>query len=284
MSLKPQRQLSSIIFTKSGKVYPSREDLPRGQKELEAVMAEKFVGALKKFHSLNLSNIKLREDNADFTCEKTNGRIIEVQVREVVDQFSNRLRIMRETYSQAINESFALIFPELNGFRLDIVDSGMEPFLPSLKTKIGKTHLGQIFNNIAELANGIGTLERGKMRTKTWLIGKNNIRICCMCKHSNEKHQQTAGSVYWSGGRVFSPNEQMLPLVSAIFSKARMYPNSTEEFWLLLYSSDYPISKDDPEVRRAIDLLNEMEHPFRQVWFLFPYDNHNYGHVFRIFP
>jgi hypothetical protein len=65
----------------------------------------------------------------------------------------------------------------------------------------------------------------------------------------------------------------------------KRYAKSTSaKFWILAYSVDTLLSKDDPDIGEAQQLLETTHHPFDDVWFLYPYAENDLGALIHVWP
>ena len=125
--LKPDRPLSSIIFSDSGKVRLATERLPRTQDELELAIGRKFLGALAHFQNRRLTDLTKGAGRGDLLCLDEGRSEIKIQVVEAVDPIASTLMQRRRAYSEALLVNAADVLERFAGCRLFFIDSGNVP-------------------------------------------------------------------------------------------------------------------------------------------------------------
>ena len=279
--LKPDRPIASLAFSDKGKVRLRVEHPPRTQNELEFRIGEKFLGSLSHFNGLVLTNLYSGEGRGDLICSDTKGQLIKIQVVEVVDPIQSILSQRRSMYTDAIASSDCLRL--FTGCYLSIVDSGSEPFLPSIRKSNGKACLAELLQFLEEMGREIDTLSVGKLRHRKCKLHSNEIELGLLCERKAPAHESFPCQVHFSGGRAFLPNEHRAFVSDAIRKKVGMYYSKPrEKFWLLAYSTDTLRHEDDEDIMLAKNYLTEHRHPFDAVWYLYPYDNRPIGHIVQI--
>lgn len=84
MPRKPSRPVGHIVFPKSGAPYPVVEALPESKDELERVIAQKFVDALRERFNRELDSPRRGDTWPDFWTHEA-GRQIGLEVVEIVN-------------------------------------------------------------------------------------------------------------------------------------------------------------------------------------------------------
>ncbi len=195
-----------------------------------------------------------------------------------------RINEQRASYSAQLIANYPEVVHRFPGCRLIIVDGGSEPLLPKIHTKNGQAHLSEIAEQLHRLSDGISTLEVGKTRVRRYEIGPSHMAIWVRCKRVANSEAGIPPQLNWTGGYVPDVDYFRTLLADSVRAKITAgYSKPTEEFWLLLCSSDIIPQHDDAQVVEAAAAL-EGDHPFDQVWFLFPYSNQNLGHLVKIWP
>ena len=283
--LKPDRPLASIVFSKRGKVSRHIEHLPRIKKTLELAIAQKFVHSLEHFWEIELTGVTQAEGQGDFLVCKTTGSPILVQITEVVSQQMREINEQRSTYTAHILEEYSSLLEGFSGCRLIITDDGVGRTLPQVDSKHGQANLSDIAKSLGEMANGISSLELGKIRVRRYGIEPSKTQIIVTCERLRPPNAGFQSIFNWTGGYVPDPTSYRDILAERVRAKIDLgYEKPAGEYWLLLYSSDILPMSDSPEVAEAANVLEATTHPFDQVWFLFPYPNQDLGHLVKIWP
>jgi hypothetical protein len=282
-SLKPDRPLASLAFSKTGKVRLEIEHLPRTKKELELSIRRKFVSSLSHFHNRWLSDIRSGGGRGDLICKDMDSSIIKIQVVEMIDPILSILTQRRTSYRQRIMSEYSEILDLFQGCYISISDTGNAPFLPPIQKKEGIVCLRQIVAKLADLGENIASLPIEKIRVCEWKIGKEEVELLFLCERFAPKDMGLPYSFRFSGTRYFSPGEYRYFLRDAIRNKIeKRYSKSEEKFWLLVYSTDTLLTYDDPDILESVNSLKAKSHPFDAVWYMYPYDNSELGHLLLI--
>lgn len=281
MALKPPRTITSIVFEKSGKVYSKSEDMPRVQKDLELVIAKKFAGSISRFFGVNLIKIEPCENEADFTAH-LGKELIRVQVEEVVDVKGKIIEDRRKIYLKNLLNLRHDAFKGLQGMKVNFVDSGDSP-LPDPKKKEGKMCLEEIVTSFDKHINELHTLGFRKIRSRKVNPKSTSVFVSVMFERLSEAQQSLEVIVGWGGGRAFI-NGDKVSIVEFVRKKVKQYPKQKGEFWLLIYSHDIILTPEDQQINDLATLLKSEDHPFTQVWFIYPYDNQDLGSLIKIYP
>lgn len=279
--LKPERNLASIVFSKSGKVWKQTEELPREQKQIELVIGEKFVGSLAHFRDIQLSQLqKSLDEPGDLICQDANGKQIKIQMAEAIDVTGEKLRKQRQSYLEELRRRHPGLLTALKGFRLTLTADENEPQLPNINSDKGQKAIDELASFLGGLAGSLATLKPGKRRVKKSQIS--GIEFFADCEHGTSVDLPV--QLHWGGGRHFNPEEPRLPLVNVVLQKIEKYGKPKGPFWLVIYSSDFPLRPEDEEMVQARTILAKRSHPFDMVWFLFPYNNRAVGHLVQLWP
>lgn len=285
--LKPDRPLACWVFSDKGKVRRSVEHPPRTQDELEVCIGRKFAGAMEHFHKVLLTDIDTDSDEpGDISFRDEDGTIGRIQVVEVVDPVLTVLKERRIEYQETIVSEYAEILESFRGCRLEFIDTGNEPYVPSVGRREGRECVRALATKLDALGSDIGSLAVGKLRARTWHIGRKKVRVSVVCERFADPAHDIPCGLSWGGGRSVDPGEHRLFLSATIRKKVEKCYRKPKDgpFWLLAYSSDVLCHQEDEDVVAATKLLTEAYHPFDSVWYFYPYDNRQLGHVVRLWP
>lgn len=284
--LKPDRPLASFVFPKKGKPRRAIEHLPRTQDELEVAVGRKFTGSLSHFLGRNLSELVSGAGRGDLLCRDEKGSVIKIQVVEVVNQNLRKLSEMRNNYSEYISKRHAVVLNKFRGCAVTLVDVGDPPYLASIRSTLGQSCAKQLVQWLSDIGNEIDTLECKKIRSRRLTVTPFQREVSVTVERYLPAEDSAPMSFSWSGGgpgyRVDQPRN-LLP--SAVRGKInKHYPKPQEEFWLLAYSTDTLLHGDDPDIEQTASLLSDLDHPFDQAWYFYPYNNVDLGHVVHVWP
>lgn len=284
--LKPDRPVTSIVFPKKGKVSLAAEHLPRTQDELELAIGKKFIGALAHFYGPKLSDLKSGSGRGDLVCNDEQGSVTKIQVVEVIDHKLRRLSEMRQTYAEYIRREYPAVLNKYRGCAVTLVDNGEPPYLPKIKTKDGKQSADHLAAWLADIGDKIYTLECKKNRIHSSTVGPSERGVTAFIQRFAAAGEDGRFSFRWSGGGPsYRSDEPRNVLPAAIKGKIeKHYSKPNEQFWLLCYSTDTLLREDDPDIRESFTLLDNGNHPFDEVWYIYPYNGVDLGHIVHVWP
>jgi len=281
--LKPSRTLATVVFPKKGKVYKNIEALPRTQKELELAIGQKFVKSLFHFHQIDLEEVRPIEAEGDLTTKRDDGKLITIQMTEVVDQGMRQIRDQRDSYRELLLTKHHDIADLFDGCRVSIVDSGTIPLLPKPNSKKGLQIVSDLAIELRRIGELISTLQVGKIRTRKIFLGPRNVELGIICERIVEKDQGLSSQFIWSGSYLINQDLRQNLIANVVLEKIKMgYIKPKGEFWLVIYSLDITPMPNDIEIIEATRRLQETIHPFDQVWFIYPYPNLDLGHIVNL--
>jgi hypothetical protein len=92
--------------------------------------------------------------------------------------------------------------------------------------------------------------------------------------------------LWTGGGPSYRTDLARALLPAAVQSKIdkRYAKPASAKFWMLAYSVDTLLSKDDPDIVESRRLLETSTHPFDDVWFLYPYAEKDLGALVHVWP
>lgn len=282
---KPARNPSHLVFPKAGPVRFVEEQLPRNQESLEFSLGEKFQGAMQAFHETSLVVSADRVEPADLRYTAVNGDHIDVQVVEVVDLRLRQLLRMRTSYVAAIHESPENGLSRYGGCWATLVDSAEPPYLPDPRTVEGQKCLHQLLDHIASVGESLGSLDVGRIRSRKTLVGSTGRSVALIVERLAPSSASTQFTLQWTGGGPpYRSDVSRGYLTAAVRSKiAKHYAKpASAQFWLLAYSIDVLLAKEDPDLLECRALLSTEDHPFDKVWYLYPYAAQKLGHLLSV--
>lgn len=282
--LKPDRPIASIAFPKSGRPRLEVERLPRTQRELELSIGGKFLGALGHFRCERYADLRPGSEPADLVCKRKDGSDVAIQVVEIVDHNIRLVQTMRRSYAAAMEAEYQPVLAAFRGCSVTLVDPGAPPYLPLVRTAGGRASLQQLVSGLTVIGADIGSLGLRKIRTTRLSIGPDGTDIHVLCERFAVAGTDIPFSFRWSGG-AYRIDEPRALLSGAVEQKIRKgYARPSSAFWLLAYSTDTLLMEDDPDVLRAEQVLAAGGHVFDAVWFLYPYNDLELGHLVRVWP
>lgn len=274
-----------MIFPASGPVRLELEHLPREKKQLELTIGKKFLGAMSHLGLGTLTVEARTEEPADLLCIDSDGRRVGIQVTEMVDVFGAKLNAHRDNYLRALKESCADTLEKFSGCALEFLDDGTNDFFPPLNRSKGEAMLADLASHLETLGREIDTLGVNKIRHRKLEIGASGTAVSLICQRREEPTPESAYSIRWGRQRVFNREEINGLLSETIRNKIKMrYGPPKYEFWLLVYTTDMPITRDEASIGLAAALLECNPHPFNKIWFFFPYHDRERGHVVQVWP
>jgi hypothetical protein len=284
---KPKRNPSHIVFPEKGAPYFVVEQLPRDQEGLELTVGRKFFGALRQFEGIELDGLARGLEPADLTCRSSDGTAIQLQIVEVIDQRLRELLHMRSSYRDALVQTLGDGLRLFSGCRVLLVDSGDPPYLPNVTSTDGRECLRLLAEHIRGVGADIHTLALRKIRCRETQITTPARTVGVLVERFVGAGESVPVDFAWTGGgpsyRTDVPRGLLPAAVRSKIDKRYAKPASTK-FWLVAYSVDSLLSKDDPDIAESQRLLETSSHPFDQAWFFFAYAEKNLGALVHVWP
>ena len=282
---KPSSPLGHIVFPGKGKPYQVIETLPDSSDDLESAIVRKFIGALKHFENRELCDLQRGNVWPDFRC-KERGQIIGIEIVEVVNQVHAKNRHIQDRYLKRIRELIDDVYACLAGLRIDLIDGYQQPPYPSLTTKAGRLLSQFIADNLkAEIEN----LERLQgLCVRRWQKGPTVPEAGAFIRRTAPLSSGSPAVLRFQG--TFSDRLNIVEnlLKSAIEGKInKNYPELSEgKLWLLAYEvfGVSVVPRPSTALDLAEKLLQSREHPFDEVWYIFPYAQQTLGHIEKVWP
>ena len=280
--LKPDRPLQSFLFSDTGKVCRAVEHLPRTQDDLELVIGQKFSGAISHFRKQRLTEMISGSGRGDLICRNDSGMQVKIQVVEVIDDIQAAWKDRNNSYREHLVWKYPEVFALFNGCRLILFDKYDTAFSPNLRTRHGQIYLDELAKNLKIVGMEIGSLPSGMIRHRKMEIGSPKIPVIFDCERFQPAASNIPCQIFCNFGRATISIEQYV-LTNAILKKIQKYYSKPKElFWLLAYSTDVLLRDVDPDVVAAAHALDQAIHHFDTVWYFFPYDNRESGHIVQV--
>lgn|GEM_PF-3507894 len=285
--LKPARNPGHWVFPKEGPVRRIIEEFPRVQEDIEFTVGKKFLGSLNHFKNIYYENLRTGDEPADLVCSTRDGSRVNIQVVEVVDRQLRQLQRMRSSYREALLMNLGEEIMAFNGCRVSLVDSGDPPYLPAPDSNVGQDCLEILLKHIRNVASDIHTLEVGKIRSRSTMTANPARKIGMIIERKMVPANPARLEFHWEGSgpsyRVDISRGLLSEAVQTKIDKSYAKPRDGT-FILLVYSIDSLITKDDPDVIESKRLLETNDHPFDEIWYIYPYAERKLGSIFRIWP
>lgn len=282
MPKKPNRPFVSIAFSKSGKVSKKVEPTAPDTAQIELRVSRALLSVLVERGLPKVLKVERGAEPADVTVQLTDGRSIDIQVVEVVDPVLIRAKEITDSYTAAIRAQHPEILAALRGILVSIITRPDDPQLPRLSSKAGASALRALLDLLREEAQAIGSLPRGKRRNRKREISEQDVFLSF--EHLSDS--EAPAEIHWPAGRYFKPGEPRTFATTAIAGKIdKHYSKPANPFWLLLFATDtIPLTENDPDCAAARLLLSTVNHPFDEVWWIYPLPNRDSGAVLKIWP
>lgn len=284
---KPEREVGVIVFPKDGAPYLDVERLPGEQDKQELIAVKKLLGALAHFKDKHYRNPRVGSGGTDdIVCESEDGSTIEIQVAWTGDDNIRQLREMRDSYVNVIANEHLEVLKAFHGCNVDLVDTGDPPYLPRVKTIEGQRCLDELVSGLMNIGSQIDTLQVGKISGRKLNIGPDRREIGVICERLPSTNNDMPCSIRWTGSLpVYGGDGRRNTLSETVLKKInKSYAKPENEFWLLIYSTDLPLTDTDPDISSAQEILNKSEHPFDIVWYLHPHPNLERGILIKVWP
>jgi len=277
--------LGHIVLPKKGPVRKVIEPLSDIQEELETAIAQKFVGALKYFEGRTLTALTKSHLWPDFTAQE--GSINwAIELTELLEPRHAVAYQLQQSYRTAIVDRLGEIPKFLNGIDVLVCDNYQEPPFPKVDTPQGDKIVSTIVNELNILSEDLAKLPV-KGRLIRDLVGKQDVvphlSLFCLRFASTD----TPGQIRFSGTFPIAVDDAHHLLERTILSKLeKHYPSwGGYRFLLLVYEVRMLGSETDKvALGYARNVLQSCDHPFDEVWYLYPYAERDLGHLIRVWP
>lgn len=282
---KPVPPLGHIVFPKAGPVRKVVEPLSDMQEDLETAVVQKFVGALKYFEGRTLTGLKKSDPWPDFTAREgtTNWAI---ELTELLEPKHAALYQLQQSYRAAIVDRLGGIPKFLDGIDVLIDDNYQQPPFPAAHTPQGDKIVSTIVNELNILSDDLAKLSVERILIRD-MVGKQDavprLRLSCFRFASANR----PGRIHFSGTFPIAIDDVRHLLQRTILSKLEKHYQSWEghRFLLLIYELRMiSVETGGVALAYAQNVLRSHDHPFNEVWYLYPYAEQDLGHLVRVWP
>jgi hypothetical protein len=194
---------------------------------------------------------------------------------------------MRSSYREALVQTLGKELLHFNGCRVSLVDSGEPPYLPPLASPDGQLCLQLLTEHVQKVAKDIHTLEIGQIRSRSTKTLTPERRVAVGVQRILPAGEPVQLEFSWGGGGPsYRTDISRGLLTQAVQSKiAKRYAKPAfGKFVLLAYSIDTLLEGNDPDVSESRRILESSQHPFDDVWFIYPYADKELGALIHIWP
>ncbi|MEX1255896.1 MAG: hypothetical protein WEE64_16315 [Dehalococcoidia bacterium] len=286
---KPSLPLGAIVFSATGKVSKSLEPLPESKLELEGVTVRKFAGALAHFEGRQLSDVHPGQEDGHDYCACEGDRQIEIQVVEVLNSDHAAKRALQQEYTRGIRASLEDIWDGFAGIDIQLNDGYQEPAWPTITKRAGKAAqrmMDFIVKNLRACLPALQLLAVGQYRLYRWEPEFGVYEVGAFCRRFAAHASGRAGSIGCSGSFPQSTDTAEALLAGAVQRKVDKHyaKPSRASLWLLAYGNVGQAVVEGRAAALAKDILAKSQHPFEEVWYIFPYPDEDLGSIERIWP
>jgi len=275
-SKKPSRILASLVFPKTGPVRLNSEQLAFTNDDLELQIVQKLTRAIHEQYKVGLASPERAargEEPIDVWCRTERGERLGLQLVEAADAQGGVVERLRKRYQDALNADVELA-TALTGFHVDIVASEDERHLPDPRRS--KPCVEELTSALLGMASQLSTLQPGKKRVR-------KVTLANGCDvHFLLWHRDRTPRIWWTGGRVFLPEDDRNLITAAVSKKLRKHYSTGEPLWLVVYGIGVGAIANEEDLIAARALLNASDSLFDEAWFFAPMANQDTGHAIRI--
>ena len=200
---KPDRPLRAVVVAKNA-AWPQVEHLPRVQEDLELAVGRKFVGAMADFLGIP-DGLSVGHGEGDLIAKSPDGRLVTIQVVEMVDNLRRPQGEMRASYFPAV-KAVAGLAVFVRGCEVTLVDSASEPILPRLRSQAGRECLEQMVGALKAAGQDALLLPPGRSWFGRVAIGMEGFRLDVVVKRVAPSDAGVHATLEWSGGAASREN------------------------------------------------------------------------------
>ena len=273
MPRKPSPPIGHAVFRGKGRApLLVREQLPDNKDRLELTVCQKFVEVLRRDHGSTLTP-PAKDPSSPHDCwcmEK--GRRIDIEVTEIIDDKHAAMRSDQLDYAKNISQELVDLLPRLVGLYLALDDGDQNPRYPPLASREGREIVASFVAHLRDDADAlIGALPEPPF-FKEWLVGSKRWRCGYWGRRVSPEQSGSAPTLGFQEGYSYTQEEHDAMLPEKIEKKVQKHYASHGDTGLLLLAYQVlgaPFAEaDDPgPFIEARTLLDELLHPFTQVWY-----------------
>lgn len=284
---KPSKPVVHIAFSNKGSVRKVIKPLPVNKEDLESAIVSKFVGALVHFEGRSVTNIKKCDPWPDFEGDEGTN-VVGIEVVELVNQQHNILRRTQEEYKNAVLDRLGDRLSSFSGLHITLYDSYQMPPYPKANSNEGKEIVDCYVQGLLDCADEIGGYEVRRLFTREWRNENGKPKVGMYGYRTAPKEMNLRPRIGFLGTFPESLEKVRSLLAQAVEHKIdKSYTKYEKGKLLLLVYEVGTISAgpgDSEAIERAQDVLKGKEHPFDEVWYIFPYAERNLGALHRVWP
>lgn len=279
---KPSQPLGHIVFPKRGRPYTVLEPLPESQKELEARIVRKFIGAMRYFEHRELATPVEADLWPDFETREGETKV-GIEVVEVVNPDHAEKGRIQQLYAARVRELLDDMQARLAGLSVRLDDGYQEPPYPPLRSKAGERLARSIAENLRVAAAKLDRLPVGHVAVYRWRTGRDVPNTGASITRVSAPEAEHAVRLGYLGSFPERQDVGEALLAATIASKiARLYTRYEGRLLLLAYGCG--AWHGDAVMKQARRVLREHPHPFDEVWHILPFAGEDVGDIRRVWP
>ncbi len=284
---KPSSPLGHIVFPKKGPVRKVIEQLPENKEGLEQAIVNRFAGALTHFYKRHIENIEKSDPWPDF--EGYEGKdTIGIEIVELVNSRHNILRRTQEEYQAAILEQMGDSVNLFSGLHITLNDSYQMPPYPKVNSPEGQEIVTIFVENLVECADEIANYEVGRVFIREWQKEDGKPKIAIYGRRIAPREAKLPPQIGFLGTFPESLDKVRSLLAEVVQHKIDKSYTSYEKGHLILLVYEVGTISVDPgnseAIHRAQNVLENNQHHFDEVWYIFPYAERNLGALHKVWP
>ena len=261
------------------------EPLPDNKDELETSVIEKFKGALLHFERREIENVKKADPWPDFEA-KEGSDTIGIEVVELVNRQHNILHSFQQKYETAILERLGDKISLFNGLHITLNDNYQTPQYPKVKSLKGQQIVEAFVSNLVNCVDELRNLKVGQTFVRNWQNEDNKPKIGIFGRKGVPKNATLLQHIDFFGSFPESEKNVRSLLAKTVQHKIeKLYTPYDKGRLLLLVYEVGSISVEmggQGLIKRAQEILEQNEHPFDEVWYIFPYAKPKLGALYKV--
>jgi hypothetical protein len=263
---KPTQPAGFISFGPDGSVRKVIEKLPTGHDDLEFAVVSKFVERMNELgREITLGD---RGDGFPDYMATQGEETIGIELAEVTDPEIAMKRRVRRSYVAALEHRVQDMLPSLSGLSITFHDDYQFTSWPSAQSAKGRALLDRIeaaFRREAPaLSQSLG--ERGFIACTLTLDPKASILVQRSARSTDASPEFVVNPTFPSAMN----RHAELPRETIKKKLAKRYQASaTYSLWLLVWSAEVVLAREEISMELARTLLADEKHAFDEVWYAY---------------
>ena len=284
---KPSMPLGHIVFPKKGSARKVIEPLLENKGDLERAIVTRFLAALAYFEGRSVTDVEKCDPWPDFEgYENTN--VVGIEVVELVNQQHNKLRRRQEEYKSSILQRLVGRLSLFSGLHITLDDGYQMPAYPKVNSKDGKEIVDCYVRGLLDCVDEIGDYDLGRVFIREWRNENRKPKVGIYGYRTAPREMNLPPHIGFLGTFPESLEKVRSLLAEAVEHKIdKSYTKYKKGKLLLLVYEVGTISVEpgnSEAIQRTQDVLQGREHPFDEVWYIFPYAESNFGAIHRVWP